>query len=162
MKEVLLLESFFHYNWQIREEWFEWCESLSEEELLIQREGGVNSFIYTFFHIIDAEYSWLRGVLGKSDIAFTFTDYNTLEKIKILSHQTKHEILQWMPLLVSDDGAKKVEVSWDENLYTKDEILHHVIAHEIHHIGQLSVWARQMGHKPVSANFIGRNLMRKL
>lgn len=38
------------------------------------------------------------------------------------------------------------------------EIMRHVIAHEIHHIGQLSVWARQMGHKPITANVIGRGL----
>ncbi|MGE7997146.1 DinB family protein [Lysinibacillus sp. NPDC093190] len=37
-----------------------------------------------------------------------------------------------------------VKVSWDTNTYTKNEILHHVIAHEIHHIGQLTVWAREL------------------
>ena len=35
---------------------------------------------------------------------------------------------------------------------------HHVIDHEIHHIGQLSIWAREMGVVPVSANLIGRGI----
>ena len=39
------------------------------------------------------------------------------------------------------------------------EIMRHIIAHEIHHIGQLSVWAREIGKKPVSASAIGRGLM---
>jgi uncharacterized damage-inducible protein DinB len=39
------------------------------------------------------------------------------------------------------------------------EVLRHVIAHEIHHIGQLSVWARELGRKPVSAHLIGRGLL---
>jgi uncharacterized damage-inducible protein DinB len=38
------------------------------------------------------------------------------------------------------------------------EIMRHVIAHEIHHIGQLSVWAREIGRKSVTANLIGREL----
>lgn len=42
--------------------------------------------------------------------------------------------------------------------YTHGEILRHVIAHEIHHVGQLSVWARELDRVPVSANLIGRGL----
>ncbi|HDR5875335.1 TPA: damage-inducible protein DinB, partial [Bacillus anthracis] len=30
--------------------------------------------------------------------------------------------------------------------------------HEIHHIGQLSIWARELNLRPVSANLIGRGL----
>lgn len=41
---------------------------------------------------------------------------------------------------------------------TWGEVMRHVIAHEIHHIGQLSIWARELGIKPVSANVIGRGL----
>ncbi len=39
----------------------------------------------------------------------------------------------------------------------KKDILHHVIVHEIHHIGQLSVWAREIALHPVPANYIGRD-----
>ncbi|MEJ9126963.1 DinB family protein, partial [Bacillus cereus] len=24
----------FQYNWQVRDDWFKWCEQLSEEDLL--------------------------------------------------------------------------------------------------------------------------------
>jgi uncharacterized damage-inducible protein DinB len=41
---------------------------------------------------------------------------------------------------------------------TWGEVIRHVIAHEIHHIGQLSIWAREVGKKPISANLIGRGL----
>lgn len=53
-----------------------------------------------------------------------------------------------------------VKVFWDTNVYTKNEISHHVIEHEIHHIGQLSVWARELGLSPVPANFIGREILK--
>lgn len=42
---------------------------------------------------------------------------------------------------------------------TWGEALRHVIVHEIHHVGHLSVWAREVGKKPASANLIGRGLM---
>ena len=41
---------------------------------------------------------------------------------------------------------------------TWGEVMRHIIVHEIHHIGQLSIWARELGRKPVSANLIGRGL----
>lgn len=38
------------------------------------------------------------------------------------------------------------------------EIMRHIIAHEIHYIGQLSVWAREIEKEPVTANLIFRGL----
>ncbi|PLR86418.1 hypothetical protein CVD25_07745 [Bacillus canaveralius] len=29
------------------------------------------------------------------------------------------------------------------------KVIQHVITHEIHHIGQLSIWSRELGIKPV-------------
>jgi uncharacterized damage-inducible protein DinB len=37
--------------------------------------------------------------------------------------------------------------------------MRHVIAHQIHHIGQLSIWSRELGKPPVSANVIGKGLI---
>lgn len=47
----------FQYNWQVRDDWFKWCEQLSEEVLLRKRVGGVGSILETLFHIVDVEYS---------------------------------------------------------------------------------------------------------
>jgi len=148
---------FFEYNWQVRDEWFEWCNQLSIEELLQKRSGGVGSFLYTLFHIIDVEYSWIRGIKGDEDRIFDFQEYKTLEKVKNLSGELQVEIIEFLKHSgnYSDEVAK---VSWDTNVYTKNEILHHVIAHEIHHMGQLSVWARELDLSPVPANFIGRKI----
>jgi uncharacterized damage-inducible protein DinB len=45
-----------------------------------------------------------------------------------------------------------------EGRFTKGEILRHLIAHEIHHMGQLSIWVRDLGLQPVSASVTGRGL----
>lgn len=55
----------------------------------------------------------------------------------------------------SDDEL--VSVPWDEDTYSRSGLLHHMVAHEIHNVGQLSVWARELELSPVSANFIGRD-----
>ncbi|RSD29067.1 DinB family protein [Mesobacillus subterraneus] len=145
---------FFEYNWQVRDEWFDWCEQLSADELLKERTGGVGCILNTLFHIIDVEYSWLRGIQGKEDIVFDFAEYNTLSKVKALSDQLRKEIMQFFNTGIG--VSRLVQVPWDKNHYSVEDILHHIIAHEIHHIGQLSVWARELGMVPVSAHFIGR------
>lgn len=76
------MKNFFAYNWQVRDEWFEWCNQLSPEELLKERQCGVGSFLYTLFHIIDVEYSWIRGIQREKDRIFDFSDYQTLEQVK--------------------------------------------------------------------------------
>ncbi|MGE7689117.1 DinB family protein [Lysinibacillus sp. NPDC097214] len=146
---------FFEYNWQVRDEWFEWCNQLSIEEMLQKRSGGVGSILYTLFHIIEVEYSWIRGIMGERDRIFDFDEYRTLEKVKNLSNELHEEIIEY--LKHNDNLSDEiVKVSWDTNTYTKNDILHHTIAHEIHHIGQLSVWARELNLSPVPANFIRR------
>lgn len=154
---MFALINFFEYNWQVRDEWFDWCNQLSNEDLIKERTGGVGSILYTLFHIIDVEYSWLRGIQGKEDVAVEFDDYNTLEKVKSLSDRLQNEIAEFLKINLDEINEKVVCIPWDENKYTVEEILHHIIAHEIHHIGQLSVWSREVELTPVSANFIGRN-----
>ncbi|MFC9538482.1 DinB family protein [Lysinibacillus sp. NPDC056959] len=146
---------FFQYNWQVRDEWFEWCNQLSIEELLQKRIGGVGSILYTLFHIIEVEYSWIRGIMGEKDRMFDFDEYRTLEKVKNLSIELQDEIIEFLKHN-ENLNDEIVKVSWDINTYTKNDILHHTITHEIHHIGQLSVWARELNLSPVPANFIRR------
>ncbi|KIL21733.1 hypothetical protein B4134_2495 [Bacillus safensis] len=87
-----------------------------------------------------------------------FDDYKSLTKVKTLSSTLRHEIVEILKFHLNEKQDRIVTVPWDEDEYTKNEILHHIIAHEIHHIGQLSVWAREKELTPVSANFIGRKL----
>ncbi|WP_050615555.1 DinB family protein [Bacillus testis] len=149
---------FLEYNWQVRDEWFDWCNQLTIKELLKDRNGGVGNILYTLFHIIDVEYSWIRGIQGKEDVVFQIDDYNTLEKVKSLSDKLRNEIVEFFKGNIDDLKEQSVSVPWDETKYTVNDILHHIIAHEIHHIGQLSVWSRELEIQPISSNFVGREL----
>ncbi|UFJ40547.1 DinB family protein [Brevibacillus humidisoli] len=148
----------FQYNWMVRDEWFELCKQVPIEELLRNRIGGAGSILYTLFHISDVEYSWIRGIQGKPDIQVQYENYKSLEQVKELSDSWLLETKAFLNTWSNDFENDIVIVPWAEGRYTKGELLRHVIAHEIHHIGQLSIWAREIGLQPISANVIGRGL----
>lgn len=154
--------SLFLYNWQIRDEWFEVLKDLSIEELTTERIGGVGSILKTLFHIVDVEYSWIRGIEGYDDPAPLFENFSNIQSIQQLSDDYRKNLLDILEKLTDDRELKVVKVPWDEESYRYGEVLRHVIAHEIHHMGQLSVWAKDLDVERVSANFIGRGLERSI
>lgn len=149
----------------VREQWYEWCESISEEELLGARTGGVGSILKTLFHIVDVEWSWIQVLQGKPDFQEDFEQYKSLQQVRELDAKFRSDVepfvLSWHEGLernVLEDHLADGRVVTD----AWGEVMRHVIAHEIHHVGQLSVWAREIGKKPVSANLIGKGLMDNL
>lgn len=57
----------FLYNWQVREDWFEWCKSLPVEELHAIRVGGMGSILKNLIHVIDCEQIWVNYMLEEPD-----------------------------------------------------------------------------------------------
>lgn len=157
------MKTLFQYNWQVRDEWFTWCEGVPEEELLKQRVGGVGSILYTLFHIVDVEYSWLiLDLKGKPEHEKPpFEACASLQKVRDLSNQYRKDV---KPFVMSWTDQMEFRTVTDTNpdgeveTFRHGEIMRHVIAHEIHHIGQLSVWAREIGRRPITANLIRREL----
>ena len=50
------------------------------------------------------------------------------------------------------DKILNIDLGNDNRVYcTHGEAIRHIIAHEIHHIGQLSIWAREIGMEPISS-----------
>jgi uncharacterized damage-inducible protein DinB len=143
---------FFQYNWQVRDEWFVWCNQLSSEELQRKRVGGMGDILRTLFHIVDVEQAWINGLQGKPEFHYSFDDYNSLDSIREFSDRCRRENIEYIRHWNNEIEKDKL----DE--FTYGEVIRHVIAHEIHHIGQLSIWSREIGLKPVTANLIGRRL----
>lgn len=155
------MQSLFQYNWQVRDDWYKWCEEVAVEELLRKRTGGIGSFLHTLLHIVDVEWSWIRVIQGKPDFQQDFQQYKSLESVRVLDEKFRPEVENFVLSWEEKMGNRLFEdVNADGKIviYTWGEVMRHVIAHEIHHVGQLSVWAREIGKKPVSANLIGRGL----
>ncbi|NUU64113.1 DinB family protein [Paenibacillus agri] len=156
------METLFRYNWMVREQWYRWCEDVPEQELLKVRTGGVGSILKTLFHVADVEWSWIQSIQGKPDFLEDFNLYQSLAQVRALDARFRHDVegfvLDWREELerkmfddLLPDGRVR-SLAWGE-------VLRHVIAHEIHHMGQLSVWAREIGKAPVSANLIEKGLV---
>ncbi|MGO1059494.1 DinB family protein [Planococcus sp. FY231025] len=155
------MKMFFHYNWMVREEWYRWCEGIPEEELLKKRTGGLGSILETLFHIADVEWSWIRLLEGKEDFQEGFDNYKSLEKVRELDARFRPEVESFMANWDDSMEHRVLTTTGRDGMIDTDEwgeVMRHVIAHEIHHIGQLSVWARELGSEPVSANLIGKGL----
>ena len=148
----------FHYNWTLRNEWFELCKQIPHEELLRNRIGGAGSILYTLFHIADVEYSWIRGIAGKPDVQVPYEQVQTLSLVRELSNSWHHEVRSFIENWSSDLEHELVDISWNDRPYTQGDILRHLIAHEIHHVGQLSIWMRELGIDPVSASLVDRDV----
>lgn len=99
--------------------------------------------------------------MGKLDIEIDLASYYTIDEIEDLSNKLQQEYREYLSEWTHDIENQMVYASWLNQSFTKGEIIRHIIVHEIHHIGQLSIWAREMEMKPVSANFIDRGLADK-
>lgn len=143
--------SFFKYNWAVRDEYFNICKQLPHDELVRERTGGVGSILRTLFHIIDVENSWVEAIKGAEVRDPSYEDYNSLELVENLSTTYRNNLKGYIESYTDDMEYKRVKAPWmDEALYV-GEVLRHIIAHEIHHIGQLSIWVKENGVKPATA-----------
>jgi len=155
------MKTLFTYNWMIREEWYKWCEDVPLEELLKNRTGGVGGILHTLFHIIDVEWSWIQILQGKPDFQESFEGYQSLEKVKELDALFKEEVssfVQGWDNGYENELLQETRQDGSVETLTWGEVMRHTIVHEIHHVGQLSIWSREIGKQPVSANLIGKGL----
>jgi uncharacterized damage-inducible protein DinB len=151
----------FLYNWQIREEWFSWCETISNEELTKKRIGGMGSILHNLFHVIDCEQIWVNQMQGTSVIIKDINKISSLDDVKTFSNLTKPVTQKFIKTYISEDKDKILVVkskNGTTNSLSYNKVISHIISHEIHHIGQLSVWSREIGIKPVSSDLIFRDL----
>lgn len=150
----------FQYNWDVREDWFTWCSTLSEEEFHKERLGGMQSFRETLIHIVDCELLWLNTILGERIKYESRETIYHLKEIKQYSTFVQTQTKAFLANIHPGDDERIIEVTRrDGSLlhFSQKKIVAHMITHEIHHIGQFSVWAREIGLKPVSSDLIIRN-----
>lgn len=152
------MKQFFYYNWQVREEWFEWAKQISSDELLKQRVGGFGNILHTLLHIVVVEFDWINDLLGGEVLKFHLEDYQTMDDVITLHHQWHPVIKNFVENWTKDQSDKQLVIEGGKRIFSYEEVMKHVIVHEVHHIGQLSIWARELGLTPVQANYIGRGL----
>lgn len=152
------MKKLFYYNWQVRNEWFDWCKQFSTEELLEKRTGGFGNILHTLLHIVVVEFDWINDLKGGKEVVIQPEDYTTLEDVLALHLKWHSEVVDFVESWTDDMNDKILILENGKRQFTYGEVMNHVIVHEIHHIGQLSLWARELGATPVGANYINRGL----
>ena len=150
----------FLYNWQVREDWFKWCESLPIEEFQAERIGGMGSILKNIIHVIDCELLWINYMLEEPESYPEKNSIRTLDDVIRYSNFTKGITENFIRNITSEDDNRKIQVknrSGKTYSFTYGKVIRHIITHEIHHIGQLSIWSREMGIKPISSDLIVRH-----
>lgn len=153
-----MLEMFL-YNWQIRNDWFEWCLELSFEELTKKRIGGMGSILHNLYHVIDCEQLWINQMNGTTVIESNIDLITNLEDVINFSNETKQNTYDFIQKWISNQDNQVLKITNKKGItysFSYDKILHHIISHETHHIGQLSIWSREIGIKPVSSDILFR------
>lgn len=147
------MQTFFCYNWTVRKQWFEWCENLPEEELYRQRPGETGTILQTLFLIVDMEWSWIRLLQGKSHFRRSFSKYNSLEKIKELDSRSRLEVAGFVDRWEESMENRLLQIDpalkGNADVNTWGQVMRYVIAHQIKHVSQLSIWARELDGDPI-------------
>lgn len=149
----------FLYNWQIREDWFRWCESLPDEELHKRRVGGMGSIINNLFHVVDCEQLWINQMRNKPIIKMKMGDCLNISDVREYSNLTRLITEEFLETLTNIE-EKTLEITSKSGTtysFPFEKVILHIITHEIHHMGQLSVWSREIGIKPISSDLILRD-----
>ena len=139
----------FRYNWTMRARWFDWLQARPTELVTRQFAGGLHSFANNLTHIIGAETRWVERMRGQPATRDDFGPYQSLEAVRRLDAERRPAVRAFLAGLRPEDLPRRCEfhgrtLSWQT-------VLLHAATHEVHHIGQLYVWAREAGVEPPSS-----------
>ncbi|UTR13066.1 DinB family protein [Evansella sp. LMS18] len=152
----------FLYNWQVREDWFEWCKTIPEEELLKERTGGMKSIINNLYHVIDCEQLWVNHMREQPVNNTSKNSAFSLNEVIKYSDITKLATKEFLESLSPDYENRTLKIQSKSGIsysFTYGKVIRHIASHEIHHIGQISVWSREIGLKPVSSDLLTRDYL---
>ena len=136
----------FRYNWAVRRRWFDWLEARPAELVTRPFAGGLHSFAANFTHIIGAENRWVQRMRGQPATADDFAPYQSLAAVRRLEAERRPAVEAFLAALRPAD----LEHAFDFHgkTITWQTALLHAATHEVHHVGQLYVWAREAGEAP--------------
>jgi uncharacterized damage-inducible protein DinB len=131
---------FSHWD-QIHADTLAILDKFSEEELIRTAYKGGMPVGHIALHIADAEEGWFRLIATQersewpSD--FILENYPTREAIKTLLSEVHAKTMAYLETQTTKDLEKVVEAPWGK--FSLRFIIWHVIEHEIHHRGELSL-----------------------
>ena len=138
---MMKLDALFSHWHHVHADTLALLEQFSDDELRYVAYSGGMPVGRIALHIADAEEGWFRmGVLKERDqwpSDFTLENYPTREAIKSLLAEVHARTFAYLATLTTDDLETVIEAPWGQ--FPLRFIIWHVLEHEIHHRGELSL-----------------------
>jgi uncharacterized damage-inducible protein DinB len=135
------LDKLFSHWDQIHKDTLEVIDRFSEAELTHAAYEGGWTVGQVALHIAGAEEGWFRHVaMGEIEAwpsDYTLENYPTKSAIQSLLAETHAKTMAYLSSLTIDDLETVIESKWGN--FSIRFIIWHVIEHEIHHRGELSL-----------------------
>jgi uncharacterized damage-inducible protein DinB len=142
-------EIFAHWK-LVRRGLMEITEKLQGEDLHFSPFKGAWSVGEILLHIANAEQGWFRyavtGEFNEWPRDHTMENYPTIESIKSLLTDVHDWTESYISGLSLEDYQRVVGLPWDEQIHL-GWIIWHVLEHEIHHRGELSLILGLLGRE---------------
>jgi uncharacterized damage-inducible protein DinB len=147
-------EKIIQFWGQIREGLMDTVEKFSDKDLnYVAFEDGY-SVGEIILHIAQEEYGEIQyGLTRKLDKfppQFRGDEYQTIESMKALLAAVHNETIDYLRHIDEDGLTRKFEAQWGETKPLVDFIAH-VMEHEIHHRGELSLILGLLGREGLNA-----------
>jgi uncharacterized damage-inducible protein DinB len=134
-----LTEMYSHWD-QVRAGLLATIAEFSEEELHYAPFENSWSAGQIMLHIADTEENWLHGVVqGDFEpwISYPLTEYPSKDDIRKLLDSTRERTIAFLDQLTTDDLKTTYKINGEE--LKLRWIIWHVLEHDIHHRGELSL-----------------------
>lgn len=142
-------EIFAHWS-QVRQGLIEVVQKFTEAELDKRPFPNSWSVRQIIYHIANTEAGWIhyaaRGELADWPAPYTAADYPTIPDILTLLRMIHAQTEAWLDTLTQQNLDDVVSFG-DGEIFTVQWIIWHVIEHEIHHRGELSLFLGQLGRE---------------
>jgi len=139
---------------QVRADLLATIDKFSDQELSYVPYDGAWSVGQIMRHIAHEEEIEIAYGLTRELLEFPAEhraeDYPTVESIKVLLTQVHHHTEAYLEGLDDADLDRDVEAAWGQT-YRLGSMVWHVMEHEIHHRGELSLLLGMLGHEGLDA-----------
>lgn len=142
-------------NWtRIRSKLVETIDCFDEQDLDFRPADGHWTVRELMLHIAEEEKGEVSyGViqeLGEWPGSYDPADYPTIASIKALLSDVHSRTQAYLQTITSKDLKQTVHAPWDEH-YVLGDMLGHVVEHEVHHRGELSLILGLLGREAPDA-----------
>ena len=141
------IQMFSHWE-QVRADLMTIIDKFSEEELSFTPFNGSWAVGQIMLHIADCEDNWLHGVVRHEIEPWVFydlADYPNKAAIRDALVRARSRTIVFLDSLEESDLEVEYQIP-DGNSCTLGWVIWHVLEHEIHHRGELSLALGLLGH----------------